>query len=82
MVIDTSAIMAIFLGEPEVDGFDEAIGAAKIRLLPATCLFEARIVLVARRDERSVDDLDLARSRVIYVARKPKSRVMAFTSLL
>jgi len=59
MVIDTSALIAIFLGEPEADRFDEAIGRAKVRLLPATCLLEARMVLVARRDERSVNDLDL-----------------------
>jgi len=59
MVIDTSALIAIFLGEPEADRFDAAIAAATIRLLPATCLLEARIVLVARRDERSVNDLDL-----------------------
>ena len=59
MVIDTSAIIAIFLGEPEADRFDEAIGAAKVRLLPATCLLEARMVLVTRRDERSVNELDL-----------------------
>ena len=59
MVIDTSALIAIFLGEPEADRFDAAIAAAKIRLLPATSLQEARIVLVARRDERSVNDLDL-----------------------
>ena len=59
MVIDTSALIAIFLGEPEADRFDAAIAAAKIRLLPATCLLEARIVLVARRDERSVNNLDL-----------------------
>ena len=59
MVIDTSALIAIFLGEPEADRFDEAIAKAKTRLLPATCLLEARMVLVARRDERSVNDLDL-----------------------
>jgi ribonuclease VapC len=59
MVIDTSAVIAIFLGELEADRFDEAIATAKIRLLPATCLLEARMVLVARRDERSVNDLDL-----------------------
>jgi len=59
MVIDTSAVIAIFLGELEADRFDAAIAAAKIRLLPATCLLEARMVLVARRDERSVNDLDL-----------------------
>lgn len=59
MVIDTSALIAIFLGEPEADRFDEAVGGAKIRLLPATCLLEARMVLITRRDERSIDDLDL-----------------------
>jgi ribonuclease VapC len=59
MVIDTSALIAIFLGEPEADRFDEAIAKAETRLLPATCLLEARMVLVARRDERSVNDLDL-----------------------
>jgi len=59
MVIDTSALIAIFLGEPEADRFDEVVASAKIRLLPATCLLEARMVLVARRDERSVNDLDL-----------------------
>jgi uncharacterized protein with PIN domain len=59
MVIDTSALIAIFLGEPEADRFDEAIAKAKTRLLPATCLLEARMALVARRDERSVNDLDL-----------------------
>jgi len=59
MVIDASALIAIFLGEPDADRFDEAIAKAKTRLLPATCLLEARMVLVARRDERSVNDLDL-----------------------
>lgn len=59
MVIDTSALIAIFLGEPEADRFDEAIAKANTPLLPATCLLEARMVLVARRDERSVNDLDL-----------------------
>jgi len=59
MVIDTSALIAIFLGEPEADRFDEAIAKAKTRLLPATRLLEAGMALVARRDERSVNDLDL-----------------------
>ncbi len=59
MVVDTSALVAIFLGEPEADRFDEAIARADSCLLPATCLLEARIVLIARRDERAVNDLDL-----------------------
>ena len=64
MVIDTSAVIAIFLGELEADRFDEAIATAKIRLLPATCLLEARMDLVARRDERSVNDLWLLKAGV------------------
>ena len=59
MVIDTSALIAIFLGEPEADRFNAAVVRADTRLLPATCLLEARIVLVARRDERSLSDLDV-----------------------
>lgn len=59
MVIDTSALVAIFLGEPEADRFDEAIGRAQIRPLLATCFLEERIVLVARRDDRSINNLDL-----------------------
>ena len=59
MVIDTSALVAIFLGEIEADRFDAAIASAKTCLLPATCLLEARMVLVTRRDERTINDLDL-----------------------
>jgi len=39
MIIDTSAVLAIFLGEPDADRFEIAIAEADIRLLPATCLF-------------------------------------------
>ena len=59
MVIETSALIAIFFGEPEANRFDEAIAKAKTRLLPATCLLEARMVIVARRDQCSLNDLDL-----------------------
>ena len=44
MVIDTSALLAIFFREPEGARFDEAITHAKSRLLPATCIFEARMI--------------------------------------
>jgi uncharacterized protein with PIN domain len=45
MVIDTSALIAIFLGEPEANHFDEAIAKAKIK---------ARAE--ARRHRRQVDE--------------------------
>lgn len=54
MVIDTSALVAISLGESEADRFDEATAKPKTRLLPATWMLEAGIVLVARRDQRSI----------------------------
>lgn len=59
MVIDSSALLAIFLGETEGEAFEEAIAHAPMRLLPATCLLEARMVLVTRRGERALVDLDL-----------------------
>ena len=59
MVIDTSALVAIFLGEAEADRFDAATASAKTCQLPATCLLEARMVLVTGRDERTITDLDL-----------------------
>jgi hypothetical protein len=41
-----------------------AIAQARTRLVPASCLIEARLVLVARRDERVVNDLWLIKGRI------------------
>jgi ribonuclease VapC len=59
MVIDTSALVAILQSEAEADGFEQAVVEASIRLIPATCVLEARMVLVARRGERALAELDL-----------------------
>jgi len=51
MVIDTSALLAIFLAEPERGPFLDAITAAPVRLLSAANALETGIVLEARRGE-------------------------------
>jgi ribonuclease VapC len=55
MVIDSSALIAIVLGEPERRPFIEAIAAADVRLVAAPTMFEASIVALARSDARLRD---------------------------
>jgi ribonuclease VapC len=59
MVIDTSAILAIFLGEPERQQFLELLREADSRLLSAGNALETAIVLEARRGESIIRELDL-----------------------
>lgn len=47
MVIDTSAIVAIIRWEPEAARLEDALVSDPIRLVPATCMLEARMVLVS-----------------------------------
>ena len=59
MVIDTSAIVAILRDEPRADALRRAIVADPVRLVPATCVLEARMVLVSRRGEHVIAEIDL-----------------------
>jgi len=59
MVIDTSALVAIFLGEPERKTFLENILSAETKLISAANLLETGIVLVARRGEAAGREFDL-----------------------
>ena len=59
MVIDTSAIVAILRNEPEAMRLERALVADRIRLVPATCVLEARMVLVSRRGEHALAEIDL-----------------------
>jgi ribonuclease VapC len=59
MVIDTSAIVAILQNEPEAAKLEEALVSDPIRLVPATCVLEARMVLVSRRGEHALAEIDL-----------------------
>jgi len=70
MVIDTSAILAIFLGEPERQAFLELLRQADNRLLSAGNALETAIVLEARRGASVIRELDLFiyRTRVDIVS--------------
>jgi ribonuclease VapC len=59
MVIDTSALVAIFLSEPERQSFLDNIIAAETRLVSAATVLEAGIVLEARRGESAGREFDL-----------------------
>ena len=59
MVIDTSALAAIFFAEPERQTFLKAITAAATRLLSAESVLETGIVLEARQGEPAGREFDL-----------------------
>ncbi len=59
MVIDSSALLAIFLGEPERARFLEMITQAEARLISAATVLETGIVLEARRGEAAGREFDL-----------------------
>jgi ribonuclease VapC len=59
MVIDTSALAAIFFGEPERKALLDAITAAESRLVSAATVLETGIVLEARQGEAAGREFDL-----------------------
>lgn len=59
MVIDTSAFLAILLGEPEAEEFSRLIAADPKRLVSALSTIEAAIVIRARKGPAGVRELDL-----------------------
>ncbi len=85
MVIDTSALLAILLNEPERHAFNEAIEAAESRILSVATFVEASMVIEARFGAEGIRDLDLFVERAgidlaavdekqAYVARRAFSR--------
>jgi len=60
MVIDSSALLAILLDEPDAAEFANAIDKAPIRLMSAGSVLEASIVIEARKGEGGGAELDLA----------------------
>ena len=64
MVIDTSAIVAILRDEPEAARLEKALVSDLIRLVPATCVLEARMVMVSRRGEHALAEIDLWLSKI------------------
>jgi ribonuclease VapC len=59
MVIDASAVVAVFLNEPERSHFLERIILAEKRLMSAVTVVEAGIVLESRRGPAVSRDFDL-----------------------
>ena len=59
MVIDTSALLAILLNDPERRRYNELIAASGKRLLSAASLVEAGMVLEVRGGEAAGRELDL-----------------------
>ena len=58
MVIDSSALVALLLGEPETPRFVAAIAAASKRLVSAPSYLETAIVMVGRSGSEAQDKLD------------------------
>jgi ribonuclease VapC len=58
MVLDTSALVAMLLGEPERDRFIRLLAEAHDPLLSAATLLEASIVMQAKTGDDGVSDLD------------------------
>jgi antitoxin VapB len=59
VVIDTSALLAIFLGDEERKQFLDRITRAETRLISAATVLETGIVLEARRGEAAGREFDL-----------------------
>lgn len=64
MVLDTSAVLAILLGEPEANRLLAAVDAALFRRLSAASLVEAAIVTQSRLGDPGERELDLLLNRM------------------
>jgi ribonuclease VapC len=60
MVIDTSALIAVLLNEPDAPRIAEAIELASVRLLSVANFLEAAMVIESRKGEAAGRELDLA----------------------
>jgi ribonuclease VapC len=59
MVLDTSALLAILLGEAEAEELSRALAGYPKRLVSAFSVLEAAVVLHARKGPAAVRELDL-----------------------
>jgi ribonuclease VapC len=76
MVIDTSALVAILLDEPDARRYAAAIDAARTRLISAASVLETAIVLERRSGAQSAANLDRVIQRAgIQVAAVTPSQV-------
>jgi ribonuclease VapC len=59
MVIDSSAFIAVLLGEPEAEAFSQAIGSDPRSLTSAFTALETSIVIEAKKGEAGSREFDL-----------------------
>lgn len=59
MIIDTSALLAILLGEPDAGRYEDAIAAAWPRRMSAIALLEAAMVVESRGGAKAEHELDV-----------------------
>ena len=83
MVIDTSAIIAILLEEPENDRIARVIANSSKRLISAFTALECGIVIEAKKGEPGGRELDLLfhRLNITIVNMDPKQYEIARTAL-
>ena len=74
MIIDTSAVLAILLREPDSSRYEHKIAAAWPRRMSAVALLEATMVVEGRGGTESGNDLDafLKRTRIELVPVMPE----------
>lgn len=79
MVIDTSALVAILLDEPDRRRFTRAVADAPVRVVSAATVLEAGIVIEAKLGEAGGRELDLLlhRAAVRVVAVDEEQMVLA-----
>lgn len=83
IVADTSALMAILLGEPDAAALARALRGAESVVMGAPTAFELRLSMFKRLGERSVTMVDeiLARADVRIVPFEPDHVGLAFDAL-
>ena len=59
MVLDTSALLAMLLNEPDADDFRGALEDDEIRMVSAATLLETAMVIETRKGEAAGRELDL-----------------------
>jgi ribonuclease VapC len=79
VIVDTSALVAILLREPEGDAFELAIAQAPFPKVSAATYFETGIVVDARRDPLRSRFLDsfLASAEIAIESVTPEQAIMA-----
>lgn len=67
MIIDTSVLIAILLDEPEAEQLIEAMAADEKRMISAVSMVEAGIVILNRKGEAGLRELDTLTAKAAIV---------------